>query len=137
MSRPILTLVLVHALGASPLLGQTSALPDLGRETPLEHARMVLERVERLAIGARVEPGGARHVGPSPEAFFAAFGLGTESGIEPGDASAVALIAIQALAHHVHALQEENAAMRATTNGLQNEVDRLRGQLERLEGERR
>jgi hypothetical protein len=130
-------LALLQALAASPLHGQTPALPDLGRETPIEYARVVLERVEGLAIGARVEANGERHVGPSPEDFYAAFTLGNEGEIAAGDASAVALIAIQALARYVHTLQNENAQLRTTAAGLQNDLAALRAQFERLEGERR
>jgi hypothetical protein len=137
MSRPILMLALVHALGAAPLVGQTSAQPDLASTTPIEYARVVLERVEDLAIGARIDADGERHVGPTPQDFYAAFTLGSEAEIPVADANAVALIAIQALAHYVHALEEENAKLRGETAGLWNELANLRVQFERFEGERR
>ena len=94
MYRPVLMFALVHALAASPLLAQTSAQTDLGRTTPIEHARVVLERVDGLAIGARI----------------AAFNLGSEEKIEAGDANA--LLAIQALAGRVRAFEEKNASLR-------------------------
>jgi hypothetical protein len=97
---------------------------------------VVLERVEALAISPWIDAG-VRHVGPTPQDFYAAFSLGTESEVDPSHSSAVALIAIQALANRLTVLENENAALRSTAAGLQNELDALRAQFERLEGERR
>ena len=127
--RSVLFLTLVHALAAAPLAAQELADRPRGEPTRPEQARVVLERVEALATSPWTEDG-VRHVGPTPEDFHAAFSLGTQGEIDPAHTSAVALIALQALAARVHALEAENA-------GLHNDLAALRAQLERLEGERR
>jgi hypothetical protein len=136
MFRPVLMLALVHALAVAPLTAQTLTDQQRGEPTRPEQARVVLERVEALAISPWIDAG-VRHVGPTPQDFYAAFSLGTEAEIDPSHTSAVALIAIQALADRLTVLENQNAALRTTAAGLQNELAALRAQFERLEGERR
>ena len=75
-------------------------------------------RVFALPVDYRTdhdEPG-VRHLGPTPEDFAAAFGLGrTSRTIHPVDANGTTVVAIQALHRRLERLERELADLRART----------------------
>jgi hypothetical protein len=81
---------------------------------PVEGERL-LERLAAMPIATwqyRAEPGAVRHLGPTAQAFRAAFGLGTgETTIGQLDAAGVALAAGQALAERADAADRRIAAL--------------------------
>jgi len=63
----------------------------------------------------------ARHMGPTAQDFRATFGLGASAaGIDTVDADGVALAAIQGLREQVLELRDENVALRARLEVLEN-----------------
>ena len=75
-----------------------------------------------------------RHMGPTSQDFYAAFGLGDDDRhISTLDADGVALAAIQGLYHLVQELQAENAALREEVSQLRALEARLTAIEERLE----
>ena len=97
-----------------------------------EDGEAVLGRIARLPIQSwnyRTEGRGVRHVGPTAQDFYAAFGLGEgETTITTVDADGVALLAIQALERRTRDLERENARLRAALEALRDEVGRQRRQ---------
>ncbi|MDQ7029064.1 MAG: tail fiber domain-containing protein [Ardenticatenia bacterium] len=96
----------------------------------------VLEQVAQLPISTwnyRAQDDSIRHMGPTAQDFYAAFGLGsTDKGIATVDADGVALAAIQglyqqnqALEKDVKALREENAVLRSQLTELEARVEAL------------
>jgi hypothetical protein len=80
----------------------------------------VLRRLVALPVSTwsyDYEPG-VRHLGPMSQDFAAAFGLGRSNRIvELVDVNGVNVVAIQALARRVVALEKEVAELRASTTG--------------------
>jgi hypothetical protein len=79
-----------------------------------------------------------RHVGPTAQDFYAAFGLGEDPlGISTIDADGIALRAIQALETRTRtrfaALESENVALRAKSARLESDIARLRADLAALQ----
>ncbi len=76
----------------------------------------VLGRLADLRVqewSYRAEDPSVRHLGPTAQDFYAAFGLGgTDKAISTVEADGVALPAIQALERRTRELEEENAALR-------------------------
>ena len=80
---------------------------------------------------------GIRHVGPTAQDFYAAFGLGEDPlRIGTMDADGIALAGVKALEARTRALVAENAALRMRldkeTSGLRAELEALKGQLARV-----
>jgi hypothetical protein len=72
----------------------------------------------------KVEDAGIRHIGPTAQDFYAAFGLGdSDSSIGTVDADGVALAAIQGLYAVVQEQQAENAALRERVAALESVVE--------------
>ena len=90
----------------------------------------VLDRLRRLPISTwsyRVEDNRVRHLGPTAQDFYAAFGLGKDSvTIASIDGSGVALAAAQAI-------DRANQRQQAEIDALRSENADLRARLERLE----
>jgi len=74
--------------------------------------QQVLAEVQQLPIQnwkLKDEAGNVRHIGPVAQDFQAAFQLGGDARfLHSGDVDGIALVAIQALAERVHALEEQN-----------------------------
>jgi hypothetical protein len=83
--------------------------------------RSVLEKLDEIPIRTwryRPEAGHIRHMGPTSQDFFSAFGLGgTSTGITTVDADGVALAAIQGLYDLVKAQQAEIERLRRIVEG--------------------
>ncbi len=79
----------------------------------------------------RAEGAGVRHLGPTAQDFYAAFGLGgSDRAISTVDADGVALLAIQALERRTRELEAENAALRKR---LEDENAEIRARMATLE----
>ncbi|MDQ7029935.1 MAG: tail fiber domain-containing protein [Ardenticatenia bacterium] len=96
----------------------------------------VLERVAQLPITTwtyKAEEGAVRHMGPTAQDFYAAFGLGAdETSIATVDADGVALAAIQGLYEQNQALAAENAELRARVQNLEQENAAQQAQIDSL-----
>lgn len=90
----------------------------------------VLEKLRTLPVESwsyKVEGEGIRHIGPTAQDFYAAFGLGTsETSIGTVDADGVALVAAKALERRTTELVGQVEEDRAELEALRNEVTRLR-----------
>ncbi|RMF28046.1 MAG: hypothetical protein D6759_16565, partial [Chloroflexi bacterium] len=90
----------------------------------------VLEQVAQLPISTwnyKAEDDAIRHMGPTAQDFYAAFGLGADDKhIAPLDSNGVALAAIQGLYRRVQALEAENRALREENADQQAQIDALR-----------
>jgi hypothetical protein len=112
-------------------LAQCVAVSDRALKTGLSRvdSDAILERVSNLPISEwsyREEGAGVRHIGPMAQDFRAAFGLGAdERHIHPVDASGVALASIQALAHRLAALEQENRRLEQANRELAEQVRAL------------
>ena len=89
----------------------------------------VLEKVAHLPITTwsyKAEDDAVRHMGPTAQDFYAAFGLGdSDTSIATVDADGVALAAIQGLYQRVQTLEAENARQRAEIEALKARLDAL------------
>jgi uncharacterized small protein (DUF1192 family) len=86
----------------------------------------VLEKLATLPVRTwsyREEPDSVRHMGPTAQAFRAAFGLGdTDKAIATVDADGVSLVAAKALERRTRLLQDEIAVLRAELAALRSEL---------------
>ncbi|MFN0063113.1 MAG: tail fiber domain-containing protein [Myxococcaceae bacterium] len=104
---------------------------DVSRKTGIApvDVQSVLKAVAALPIATwqyKSDPTATRHMGPMAQDFYAAFAVGSSDvRIEPVDANGVLLAAVQALARNVEQLRGENAALRARTEAVQQEIGRL------------
>ena len=102
-----------------------------------ENADSVLERVAALPVQSwsyRAESPSVRHLGPTAEDFYAAFGLGDGAeAIGTGDLGGVNLLAVQALERRTRALQEQLNAKDQEISTLNRRIVELAQRLERLE----
>jgi len=81
------------------------------------------------------ESDSVRHMGPTAQAFRAAFGLGaSERSIATVDADGVALVAAQALEKRTRQLKEETIALRAENAQLSERLAQLEALVARLTG---
>ncbi len=91
--------------------------------TPIEPA-VILNRLAEMPITTWSDNGGGtpvRHIGPTAQAFSAAFGVGTdEKQINTVDANGVALAAIQALYQMIQERDGQVAELRAEIDALKN-----------------
>lgn len=72
-----------------------------------------------------------RHLGPTAQDFYAAFGLGHDhTTITTSDISGVNMLAVQALEKRTAELRQENEQLRADNDELRNRLDRLEALLE-------
>ncbi len=96
----------------------------------------VLEKVANLPVQTwnyKTEDPSIRHMGPTAQDFYAAFGLGADDKhISTVDAAGVALAAIQGLyqqnqaqAEQIRALEEENAQLKARVDELEARIEAL------------
>ncbi len=75
------------------------------------------------------EPDSVRHMGPTAQDFYAAFGLGTsDKAIGTVDIDGVNMRAIQALDARTQTLRQENETLRATVAALEQRVEALESQ---------
>ena len=123
---------LTRALGGSGsdgLAGSQIAVPSdraIKEQVAPIDAREVLRRVRLLPItrSRQESEAGARQIGPDPDAFTEAFGVGRDPrAIEVVDAMGVSLAAVQGLARTVEEQQAELARLRAELAALR-EIDR-------------
>jgi hypothetical protein len=78
-----------------------------------------------------------RHVGPTAQGFYAAFGLGQDTlTITTSDISGVNMLAIQALERRTRDLQQQTETKDQEIAELRAKLDALLARLERLEGTR-
>jgi Chaperone of endosialidase len=89
----------------------------------------VLQKVDRIPIGSwsyKAEPPAVRHIGPTAQDFYAAFGLGLDNKhIGTIDEAGVALAAIQGLYRQNKALEHENIILRAQLSGQNTRLTKL------------
>ena len=101
---------------------------------------LVLDKINKLDISEwsyKITPD-VRHIGPTAESFYEAFGLGTGgNNISTIDADGVSLIAIQALTQE---LEKKDLEIQVLTQTLSQEVEQkdqeikeLRDRLNRIE----
>jgi len=92
-------------------------------------SQAILEEVAQLPISTwnyKAEDDSIRHIGPTAQDFYAAFGLGADDKhIASLDASGVALAAIQGLYAQVQELRAENAALQARVDDLEARLEAL------------
>ena len=88
--------------------------------------QQVLARLAEVPITAwnyKAEDSSVRHMGPTAQDFYAAFGLGQDDRhIAALDSSGVALAAIQGLYQQVQQLQADNAALKAENAALETRL---------------
>ncbi len=107
----------------------------------------VLEKVAQLPITTwnyKAEDPSVRHLGPTAQDFYAAFGLGADdTHIASLDSSGVALAAVQGLYERNRTLEAENAELRTRVEALEQEnavqqaqIEALEARLDALEGRR-
>lgn len=96
----------------------------------------VLEKLRTLPVESwsyKVEGEGIRHIGPTAQDFYAAFGLGTsETSIGTVDADGVALVAAKELERRTAEMARRAAEDRAEVEALRNEIARLREEVDAL-----
>lgn len=89
----------------------------------------LLEKLERLPITSwqyLADTSGARHIGPVAEDFYSAFGVGVDAQhISVGDASGIALAAVQEIHRRDQAKEAEIAELKARVAELEALVQRL------------
>ena len=97
---------------------------------------LVLDKINELDIAEwsyKHDPE-VRHIGPTAESFYEAFGLGTGGdNISTIDADGVSLIAIQALTDQISEQQEEIIDLKETLDQREVENKELRDRLDRIE----
>jgi len=103
-----------------------------------EDGEHVLERIAGLPVRSwnyTAQGPGIRHLGPTAQDFYAAFGLGeSDTTISTVDADGVALLAAQALERRTRALQAQLRDREHVVADLRAQVADLTRRLERLEG---
>jgi hypothetical protein len=99
--------------------------------------RSVLEKVARMPITSwsyKAESPSVRHIGPTAQDFYAAFGLGLDNKhIGTIDEGGVALAAIQGLYRRNQALERRNSALSARVAHQNARLARQNARLTRLE----
>jgi hypothetical protein len=99
---------------------------DLKRDLEPVPAAAVLETLGELPLYSWSylrDAEGVRHLGPTAEDFYAAFGLGRDNKhIAPADTGGVALAAIQALAERLEEKDDEIRELRARLEALEEQA---------------
>ncbi len=89
----------------------------------------VLQRLVGLPVTTwsyKTDASGVRHMGPTAQDFYAAFGLGADNThISPLDASGVALVAVQEQQAQIAVLQSEKQEMAARISSLEARLAQL------------
>jgi len=97
--------------------------------------RGLLRRLGQMPIQAwtyKREDAGVRHIGPTAQDFYQAFGLGADDRhIATVDESGIALAAIQSMYELQREQEDQTKELRAVIESLQAEVTRLRRELGR------
>jgi len=123
--------VTLHVMGETIIEGDFSVLSSRRAKEILSpvSASEVLAALEELPILTWIYKGnseGAVHLGPTSEAFHAAFGLGPDSKhLSLVDTAGVAMASIQELARLVEAQRREIAELRSERQDLIRRVERL------------
>ena len=120
------------------ILGQPCGYQVVGEKAdfrPLNHTR-VLARLHELPIWSRrykTQPD-VRHVGPTAQDFFEAFGgLGEdERHISTVDADGIALVAVQALGEQLEARDAKVAGVELHVLSQHRQLAELQAQMERM-----
>ena len=122
--------------------GSWSSLSDRNAKAnwlPVD-GQAVLERLATVPVATwnyKAQDASVRHMGPSAQDFYAAFGLGEDDQhIATVDADGVALAAIQALYDRSQTLETEAASLRQQVTALQQQNLDLEARLSALEAER-
>jgi hypothetical protein len=115
--------VLYAGSGSWTSLSDENAKEDFRPVAPGE----VLERLQRVPIRTwkyKAQDASVRHLGPTAQDFYEAFGVGdSPTGITTVDANGVALAAIQGL-------YQENQELKAELAGMKRRMDELEGRME-------
>jgi hypothetical protein len=102
--------------------------------------RSLLSRVVDLAITTwnyKTDADSVRHLGPTAEDFYAAFGLGADDRhIAPGDLAAIALVAIQELDQIVRDQNIQIEQLKQRNLDLEQRLDALEARLDALAREK-
>jgi len=119
----------------SPGAGAWASVSDKRKKEhfAVEDGERALERIAGLPVRSwnyTAQGPGIRHLGPTAQDFYAAFGLGeSDTTISTVDADGVALLGVQALerrtreqAREIEALRAESAALRAALAALRVEI---------------
>ncbi len=131
-------LLLLDSGGGLTILGGLSEGSDVNTKenfSPVE-GEEILARLAKIPIATwnfKANSPAARHMGPTAQDFYAAFGLGRdERHIAPLDTNGVALAAIQALHQmaqekdgQIAQLQEQNAELEARLEKLEQLIETL------------
>jgi hypothetical protein len=139
--------LLTSGVRLAPNASAWSSLSDVNSK---EHFRDlngedVLAKIARMPIrewNYKAQDDAIRHVGPTAQDFYAAFGLGEDPlRISTIDADGIALAAVQALEARTRRADEtqarENDLLEAELAALRAEIGVLRDALQRLEGRQR
>ena len=104
-----------------------------------------MARLPITTCNYKAEDDAVRHLGPTAQDFYTAFGLGADDRhIAPLDSSGVALAAVQGLyrqnqeqAARIAALETENEALRAHVDDLEERVETLEALVRAQQGRQR
>jgi hypothetical protein len=105
-----------------------------------ENGEIVLGKIAAMPIQSwsyKAQDASIRHLGPTAQDFYAAFGLGeSDTTITTTDIDGVNMLAVQALERRTRDLQEQLRAKDQEIEMLRREMGALLQRLERLEGAR-
>jgi hypothetical protein len=91
--------------------------------------RRILEKLEEMPIlewNYKAEPQSTRHIGPTAQDFYSAFGLGGDTlSISTVDPSGIALAAVKELNNQNKELRTQNAELRKQLDELARKVEKL------------
>ncbi len=132
--------ILTAGVSLAPGGGAWASVSDANRKENFREVdgEGVLAKIARLSIPQwtyRAQDPSIRHLGPTAQDFYAAFGLGESAlTITTTDIDGVSLLAVQALERRTRDLQDHLATRDQELAALRAQIAELMRRLERLEG---